>query len=107
VLDELQAKGLINEQRVLESVLYRKAGKFGAARVRQELQAKGLPESDVQRATHELRATELDRARSVWQKKFGAPAQTPQERAKQLRFLASRGFAAEVLRRVVSGVDDD
>ena len=106
LLDDLHAKGLINEQRVLESVLYRRAAKLGTARIRQELQAKGLPEAAVQAATEQLRSTELNRARAVWSKKFGAPAQTPQERAQQLRFLSSRGFSADVLRRVVSGADD-
>jgi SOS response regulatory protein OraA/RecX len=42
VLDDLQAKGFIDEQRVVESVLHRRAGRLGAGRIRQELQAKGL-----------------------------------------------------------------
>ena len=41
-LDALQAKGFISEQRVIESVLHRRAGKLGGARLRQELQGKGL-----------------------------------------------------------------
>ncbi len=42
VLDDLQAKGFIDDARVAESVVHRRAGKLGAARIRQELQAKGL-----------------------------------------------------------------
>ena len=42
VLDELQAKDFINEQRVVESVVHRRAAKLGASRIKQELQAKGL-----------------------------------------------------------------
>lgn len=106
-LDDLEAKGFINEQRVLESVVHRRAGKLGAMRIRQELQSKGLAPEAVQTAIAALKSTELERAREVWRKKFGTPAQTPAERAKQLRFLAARGFSAEVLRRVVSGADDD
>ena len=41
-LDDLQAKGFIDEQRVIESVVHRRSVKLGASRVRQELQAKGL-----------------------------------------------------------------
>ena len=107
VLDDLEAKDFINEQRVVDSVVHRRSGKLGALRIRQELQGKGLPVDAIQVAVANLKATELERARDVWRKKFGEVAQTPQERAKQLRFLASRGFGAEVLRRVVSGIDDD
>ena len=105
-LDELQAKGFINEQRVVESVLYRRASRLGASRVKQELQAKGLPAEAVAQAVAGLQATEVDRAREVWRKKFGEPASDPAGRAKQMRFLASRGFSPEAIRRVVRGEDD-
>ncbi|MOA02176.1 recombination regulator RecX [compost metagenome] len=54
-------------------------------------------------ATQELRATELQRAHAVWRQRFGAPAETPQEKLKQMRFLASRGFTGDVVRKVVGG----
>ena len=106
-LDELQAKGFINEQRVVESVLYRRASRLGASRVKQELQAKGIGAEAVAEAVDQLRATEVERARAVWRKKFGEPATDAAGRAKQMRFLASRGFGAEAIRRVVAGEDTD
>ena len=106
-LDELQAKGFINEQRVLESVLHRRAAKLGTTRIRQELQGKGLAPEAVLEAVEQLRATEVERAREVWRKKFGEPPLDANERAKQMRFLASRGFGGEAIRRVVSGGGDD
>ena len=106
-LDFLQTKDFINEQRVLESVVNRRASKLGASRVKQELQAKGLDPQAVSDALQGLRETELDRAREVWRKKFGQPALDANERARQMRFLLTRGFAAEAVRRVVSGADDD
>jgi regulatory protein len=102
-LDALQAKGFINEARVVESVLHRRAAKLGASRVRQELQAKGVADTAIAEAVEHLRSTELARAREVWHKKFGEVPQDPKERAKQIRFLISRGFGAEVVRRVVAG----
>jgi regulatory protein len=107
LLDELEAKGFIHERRVLESLVHRRAGKLGAARIRQELLGKGLAPDMVQQAVAQLQSTELERAREVWRKKFAEPAHTPAERARQLRFLASRGFAGDVLRRVVAGADDE
>ena len=106
-LDELQAKGFISEQRVLESVVNRRASKLGASRIKQELQAKGLDPQAVADAVQGLRATELARAREVWQKKFGQAPQDAEQRAKQMRFLASRGFGGDTIRRVVAGADDD
>jgi regulatory protein len=102
-LDELQAKGFIDEQRVLESVLHRRAAKLGAARVRQELQAKGLERQLIEQAVAGLRDSELVRAREVWRKKFAAPPDNPGERARQSRFLTARGFAADVVQRVLGG----
>jgi regulatory protein len=106
-LDELQAKGFINEQRVLESVIYRRAAKLGSTRIKQELQSKGLDPVAVSQAVADLQASERERAQAVWQKKFGVPPQDARELARQLRFLASRGFGAEVIRRVVGGAPDD
>jgi regulatory protein len=101
-LDELQAKGFISEERVVESVIHRRASKLGTARVQQELAAKGLSSESMVDALEQLRSTELERARAVWSRKFGEPATDPKERAKQMRFLLSRGFAAEVVRKVTS-----
>jgi regulatory protein len=105
-LDELQARGFIDEQRVVESVLNRRAPRLGAGRVKQELQAKGLDPERVAAAVAGLRATEYERAREVWRKKFeGAPLDAA-GRAKQARFLAARGFGGEVIRRVLGGEED-
>lgn len=101
-LDALAAKGFISDERVADSVVHRRASKLGAARVRTELKAKGLDDEVVRQATDALRATELTRAQEVWRKKFGHPPTDATERAKQMRFLASRGFDADVVRRVVS-----
>jgi regulatory protein len=106
VLDELQAKDFISESRVIESVLNRRASRFGAARIRHELQGKGLEPEAVSAAVQSLKGSEAERARSVWQKKFGAPAADATERGKQMRFLAARGFGSEAIRRVVSGADE-
>jgi regulatory protein len=107
VLDDLQARGFIDHQRVVESVVNRRAGKLGAMRVKQELQAIGIEPQHVAAAVADLRASELQRAREVWRRKFGSPAADPAGRARQARFLAARGFAGEVVRQVVRGGDDE
>ena len=107
VLDELQAKGFISEARVIESLVHRRAAKLGTARIKQELQGKGLDAGAVSEALAGLKATELARAQEVWRKKFGAPPVDAQAAAKQMRFLASRGFGGDVIRKVVADAADD
>ncbi len=102
-LDELQARDFINDGRAVDSVVNRRSGKLGSARIKQELAAKGLSGDAVTQALESLKDTELSRAQEVWRKKFDSPTKDPQEKAKQLRFLIARGFNAEVVRRVVKG----
>lgn len=106
VLDELQGKDFINEARVVESVLHRRASRMGASRIRQELQAKGLGADVVQQAVAQLQGSELERARAVWLRKFGEPAADAAGRNKQIRFLMARGFSGDVVHRVVRGCED-
>ena len=104
VLDDLQAKDFINANRVAESLVHRRAARLGTQRLVQELRSKGLDDDLVRATAERLRATEHERAQAVWRQRFGdQPADTPQERARQMRFLAARGFAGDVVRRVVRG----
>ena len=107
VLDELQAKDFISEARVADSVVNRRAARFGAARVKHELQRKGLSSELIASAMGVLKATELSRAREVWRRKFNEPASDAAGRAKQMRFLAARGFGGDVIRRLVAGAKDE
>lgn len=106
VLDELAQRGFIDHGRVAESVIYRRAGKLGAMRLRQELLAKGLEDEVVAEAMAGLKGTEVARAREVWQRRFGERPQDATERARQVRFLAARGFEGEVIRKVIRGLED-
>ncbi len=106
-LAQLEAKGLVDDARVVETLVNRRSGKLGASRLRQELQAKGVSPELVAETMASLKGTELARAQAVWQKKFGQLAATSAERNKQARFLASRGFSGDVVRQVVAGLSDD
>jgi regulatory protein len=100
-LDDLAAKGFIDEQRVADSLVHRRGSKLGAARVLQELKAKGVEPGAIAQATEQLRTTEYERAHEVWRKKFGEVATNPSDKARQMRFLATRGFTGDVIRRVM------
>ena len=106
-LDELQAKGFIDEQRVVDSVVHRRAPRLGAGRIQQELRAKGVDAEAVAAAVATLKHTELERAREVWRRKFGTPPEDAAQRAKQARFLLVRGFSGDVIRRVLAWDPND
>jgi len=100
-LDQLAAKDFISEARVVQSVLHQRASRHGAARVRQELLHKGIAPEAVAEAMAALAGTKLQQAREVWQQRFGTPPQDAAERAKQMRFMLARGFAAGVVAKVL------
>ena len=110
VLDDLQAKDFISETRVVESVVNRRQAKLGASRIKRELQGKGIGAEVVAEAMDGLKATELERAREVWRKKFDSKTDagnSPADKAKQMRFLAARGFGSDAIRRVMSQDTDN
>ena len=106
-LDQLAAAGLLSDARAADAVLSSQGRKFGTRRLKQVLLSKGLDAELVGTTLQQARVTELDRAREVWRRRFGAPATDAAERAKQMRFLAGRGFDGEIIRRVVRGSDED
>ena len=108
LLDKLQARRLLSQERFAESVVHRRAERFGSARIRQELKSHQLDHDTVAQVLAPLKASEFQRAQSLWQRRFGgAPATDRSERLKQMRFLAARGFDLSIVRRVVGGRADD
>jgi len=100
LLDALAADGYLNEERFVESRLHLRAGRFGTQRIQQELARHGLRLDAEQQA--QLRETELERAREVWKKRFGdQPSREAAEQARQTRFLLARGFAPDLVRRLL------
>lgn len=107
VLDDLAARGLLDERRAAESVVATQARRFGGARLRQTLRTRGVPAEVAAAALAGVAGTELERAREVWRRRFGVVAADAAGRAKQARFLAGRGFGSDVILQVVRGIDDD
>ena len=106
-LDELTAAGLLSESRAAASVLRSQGQRYGVRRLKQTLQSKGLDAELISTTLQQARGTELERAREVWRRRFGTPPASAAERARQMRFMAGRGFEGDVIRRVVQGADED
>ncbi len=106
LLDDLTARRLLSDERYVEMRMNARAARYGNARLAYELRTQGVSDELVAAA---LAASddELSRARAAWQRKFGAGAQDDAERARQMRFLLSRGFSGETVRRVLRGDFED
>ena len=107
LLDDLEKRGWVSETRFVEQLTTVRRRRFGAARILHELREKGVSDAALAAAQSQLRDSEVKAARAVWKKKFGSLPATLQERAKQSRFLASRGFSAEVVHAVLKKSCED
>lgn len=107
LLDDFSARGWLSDARFAEQWTHQRGARYGAARLKQELRQKGVAEETIAEAIEEIADSEESRARAVWQRKFGAPPADINARAKQLRFLAARGFRLDVIYKVVGGDADD
>jgi regulatory protein len=103
LLDDLEKRGWLSESRFVEQLTTVRRRRFGAARILHELREKGVSGAALAAAQSQLKHSEVEAARAVWKKKFGSLPATLEERAKQSRFLASRGFSAEVVHQVLRG----
>lgn len=104
-LDGLVQRGWQSDERTADQLVNQRRARFGAQRIAHELRQKGIAENLISEAMPQLKESELEAAREVWQKKFGTlPASAP-EKARQVRFLQSRGFALDVIFKVVRGAE--
>jgi regulatory protein len=110
LLDELTSRHLLSDARYAETRVKSRGIRLGDARLAYELRSRGVADELVS-ASLAAGEDELTRARRLWQKRFGnSPhgADDTAERARQMRFLAARGFSAETIRRLLRAtVEDD
>lgn len=108
IIDRMGELGLQSDRRFAEAWVRSKAGRFGAARMRNELARRGIDRELVDEAlSGECVESELERARAVWRSRFGASPADPRERARQARFLQTRGFAPDVIRKLLKEQPDE
>ncbi|MDK3026127.1 recombination regulator RecX [Cupriavidus taiwanensis] len=107
LLDALERENWLSNQRFADSLVHRRGARYGTARVMQEAKTHKLGIEQLGELQQRLRATETERAREVWRKRFGTPPDTPEARAKQIRFMVARGFSRAVVGKIIQGADED
>ncbi len=101
LLDDLTARGWLSDARATTQLVHAKRSRFGTQRITHELRQRGISDELIEAALPALKETEFEVARSVWQRKFGTLPQDAKEKAKQMRFLQSRGFSLDVIVHVL------
>jgi len=107
LLDDLAARGWLSDERAAAQLVHAKRSRFGTQRITHELRQKGIAEELISAVLPELNDSELAAAREVWKKKFGVMPQDAKEKAKQVRFLQSRGFSMTVIFKVMQTSDPE
>ena len=106
VLDDFEARGWLSDQRFAEALVRRRSERFGTRKIQDELSQAGVDSSKTADLLKNLKETEYQRAYELWLRKFGAVATEQKERARQYRFLASKGFSSNVVSKVIAGRPD-
>ena len=106
LLDEFEQKRWLSDRRFAESYVADHRSRAGAVKLAFDLRQRGVADNIIEAVLSDNRDSELERAQAVWQKKFGSAPTDMAEKARQMRFLQSRGFGTEVIRRVVHDAAD-
>lgn len=107
LLDALERDKLLSEARFAESLVQRRQARYGNQRIARELQQHQLAPDLVAEHLRQLTQSEAIRCRAVWSKRFGQLPQNLEERARQSRFLAARGFGGRCIDQVLKGSVSD
>ena len=108
VIERMGELGLQSDTRYAEAFVRGKAGRFGASRLRSELARRGIDRDLINEAiAGECVESEGDRARAVLRGRFTEPPADAREWARQARFLQTRGFAPDLIRKLLKEPYDE
>jgi len=103
LLDQLAAKKMLSDERYAQERARSLARKYGAARIRRDLKAKGVDREIIETVSA---GDELERAREILNRKYREPAGSREELARRARFLQGRGFSMEVISRLLRSSEE-
>ena len=102
VLADMATSQLQSDNRTAENYLRSNASRLGASRLRHTLKTRGVaPELIEEQLAQADLPAEIERARAAWSRKFSAAPANAKEWARQARFLQSRGFSSDIIRKLL------
>ena len=103
VLDDFEARGWLSDERFAEALVRRRSERYGVRKIADELARAGVDPNEAANLICTLKETEFQRAYEIWTRKYGQKPQDQKERARQYRFLASKGFSSDVVAKIIGG----
>jgi regulatory protein len=107
LLDDFKKRGWLSDARFTEQIVHARSHKFGSAKIAHELREKGVADELIADAISQVKENELENAREVWRKKYNTAPTSRDEWTRQARFLQSRGFDFDVIKKVLNTKTDD
>jgi regulatory protein len=107
ILDDFKKRGWLSDVRFTEQIVHARSHKFGSAKIANELREKGVSPDLIETAIEQVKENELDNAKEIWRKKFKEIPASRDEWARQARFLQSRGFGFDIIKKVLNTKTDD
>ena len=103
VLDDFEKRGWLSDTRFAEALVRRRSERYGMRRIKDELQRAGVTSDASAALLDGLKNTEFERAKELFERKFDGIAEDQKMRARQYRFLVSKGFNPEIVAKVIGG----
>jgi regulatory protein len=103
VLDDFEKRGWLSDARFAEALVRRRSERYGLRKIKDELQRAGVASDASAALLDGLKNTEFERAKELFERKFGEITQDQKMRARQYRFLVSKGFNPEIVAKVIGG----
>jgi len=107
ILDDFEARGWLSDERFAEALVRRRSERYGTRKIADELERAGVDSKQSAKLLGALKETEFQRAYDLWSRRYGQKAQDQKERARQYRFLASKGFSSDVVAKIIGGQSPD
>ncbi|EJM98233.1 recombination regulator RecX [Herbaspirillum sp. YR522] len=98
LLDWLEQSRFLSQERFSESLVHRRAGRYGNNRIFSELHSHGIEGEALAELRQDLKQGEAARAAEVLRRKYAEPAPDAETRARQQRFLMQRGFSHDSIK---------
>lgn len=102
ILEDFKKRGWLSDARFTEQLIHARKVKFGSARVANELREKGVANDLIETAVAAIQENELENALAVCRKKYKDSPKSREDWARQARFLQSRGFGFDVIKKVLN-----
>jgi len=104
-LDELTAEGYLSDSRYAHTLAAQKAGRYSRRSIASELKAKGIDPPEIDSALAEAKLDDETAMKGLWERRFGHAPADEREKARQVRFLQSRGFALSAILKLLRAAE--